>query len=1497
MVDRITLTGIRPYSNSIGPSGNHLRWTFPEHLGFPPGGFQVYRRRVSTPECLEKHISKIQINSNSPTKNVSFEHIGSVEFKIYDNSLIVINPKPELLQLHFTEPVAFVSLELNTTDSILQYFNIPLKLSAYAGSQLVATSSNLNTAGRVTLQVSAPYITRVTIPLLFEALHNVCYLSVPNTEECSNGNWKSIIHIPLCSSIDEALGRLKIKPWEDKPLVGKQKEKDGLYNRYAPKSHEGKPDPENAINHYQPELEQLVTYLNLLQHPTKEIFDDLNVSPDQLRLKKDPEIKPSLQNVAPQSILLLAALDPNIARMLGLYWVDKELTGGTYDYKVEGKWGDNRDVGCGLLLGQGAQKSDLPFVNEPLEGNQLPGLRWGDTGPLGRVGLRWPRPAKGQGAVQPVLFDIFRDDGRGKLDHLTQESPVLVPSSAWEQPDTALFIDTDVPMGEYSYQLRPIDIFGQVGEAITSEPIKVQDLEVPPPPIRLRAALTQPGYPWHSPVERNEPNKDQGTVELYFEYGDAQYRQAPDAKNFRCYWRAESLFENCEVAVDKIVSEEELPDGATVYTVQLKGVTSEKLSAFTGGVLTKVKDDNASFPGNERRKYHIADIVAQDKLQLLLAPTHNAITPGDSYQLLSDPRQRTNWHFLNLEIRVQPPLKGMLRKKDSEFQALGVQVEVLSPKGDPLAMLPAGQQPQALAEPSSIVEVLLDRALLEPNLFDGGTLRVDGQSNEIPILYSTSGPSFNKENAATAARVGLPPGTQITENSSLTLIAAKTDKGSPQVQALTIKPTLQNRLLDVAKVPGGEIAFDITPRNGETRTYEARVVSDAKANNSGTFDVLVRLSNMALTNLYTGITVRYYTPYLVIPKVNFTNAGSGGGNADTLHLSIPPGQTSQNAYLSVSTLDLRGNESPLSSPVQVTAVSPPPVGAPSQPYPCNQDSGAEAGYATPPDRQGHATVCLTWDTGDLNPSRNLRYEVARALDNGILAAHRRNWLLGKADVAETMKTKEPLKGNLDAVHLDQKSGLYRLKTNIDLAGENPAVFRGGRLSQGDRHFQITAVASNEKKLELVVRPMIQNADGPATGEVTLYAPPDYSEVKNNFVALQGLAKKNPEAFGLATGVPVAVTIFIDEIPGIGRNRYFYRVRAVDASENRSDWSEVSVPFHQVDTTQPEPPVIDKPHLGDRAALLVWEPSTEQNLAGYRIYRAEGDAAPQVRTTAPIATLDGTTDMPLLAIAGSLTLPQAVTVNVDATLSLAEVRVVVANQVKVQEAGTASPNLFDPESGQVIFSDESHPDGSRSARVSGLRGLAETAPATPLSITIGEQIVNTDPRRCAWRDQDVRGGKIYSYVITAVKKVYMAPAGQDKKPRELLLESEPSAPMSVTAVDLSTPAPPTLDAVEWVVENGPTDTGDVTVVRLQVSAATTTAQLLLQRQRDGLKDWSSPPVNSKRGWQHWNDVVQNIYWDTTAQADVRWHYRVRLRTDDGRLSDCSEIVTLDPLPLS
>jgi hypothetical protein len=1256
--ERITLTGIRPPLDSIRPSGHHLRWAFPEQFGFPKF-FVVYRRPSDRFKLKCIDLSKEQVPtgqvlaSGSSLEGVSFHYSGTTQIRGNGENLTVNPASSNLLELRFSEPMAYVRINLGNVQG-------PVQLRAYAGSDLVATSAPL-TQPSGTLDAEAPLITRVTIPLNFRTLAAICCVSM--AADCQDPDWELIAELPLLKSVDEGLARLEAD----------------LRNRYVP-------DRARAVQRYERELEPLINWLKLLQDPTDPAFANPGANPDQLQLPAPeppaPQPKAPVQFIRPQKILLLAAIDPNIARFLSLYWVDEygarngPEVNKSYDYKVEGRW-QGREAGCGLVFGLGSKETGLPFVNKPIEGDQLPGFRWLDRNPLGRVGLRWSRLKMSERALRPVLFDLWRDPGTMNENFLTAKQPILVPLTAAATDNTALFVDANVPLGKHTYRLRPIDIFGQLGDGIDSEPIEVRDLEAPPPPVRLRASLVQPGYPWHKPEELDLAS-DPATLDLQFEFGDAQHRQAPDAKAFRLYWRGEHLSETASRTVQPI-SSQALQGNRKVHTVQVQDAAGLDLSSFVGGKLSLESATDSPLAAAERRHYQVDKQLSSDRLQLM--PSENAFTKGP-YRLVSDPHLRSNWTALSPAVQVRQPRQGLVEDA-GVFQAVATKVQTLPPRSDPLAMLPAGHRPTTLAEPLRIVEIELDRRLLEPDIFNGGTLAAGGSTHA--VLYSTGG-------LTSPARIGLPPGTTISSGAALSLRPAKVFQGTiskiermpggglaitlpaqnnpagtahliggivligaiaeiekakhtiinaredtaglrlelrplvtlshrpnilndwlskeatvtpPQVQALTIQGTVPDEVL---KSPGGEIAFDVIKR-GQPVTYVARIVSDSAAR-PNSFNLLVRLSSAALEALQPSTTrCRYYAPYRQKLKMTLPTTVGSTDSVTTLALPISTGESSQSAYLAVTTYDERENEGPLCSPVQVMAVKPPPSGAPGQPYPCGFDVTAEAGYATPPDRQGRATLCVAWDSGTLSSTAGLRYEVARALDNTILTAHRRNWMLNNVTLAPPLEAGPQVRGSLSNVTFDDARGLYRVTLTADSDGVEPALFRGGRLSQNGHYFQVTAAAAGSTgPLQLVVRKMGQAA--PVNGTATLYAPPNYDAVRDDVAALRQLAATIPDAFSLVTGVPIAETEFTDEIPGIGRNCFFYRVRAVDGAENRSQWSPVSAPFHQVDTTPPSPPVVVSTLGLEKKAIMIFAPPIEPNTLGFAVFVSESDLRPE-----------------------------------------------------------------------------------------------------------------------------------------------------------------------------------------------------------------------------------------------------------------------------------------------
>ena len=814
-----------------------------------------------------------------------------------------------------------------------------------------------------------------------------------------------------------------------------------------------------------------------------------------------------------------------------------------------------------------------------------------------------------------MLFDVGRSGPDPAEILLTRDRPVLVSKESWRDTRAARFVDTGVPLGAYRYRVRGIDIFGQAGAWLDPAAVELKDLEAPPPAVRLRAA-TSP----------------QAGFRLRCEYGAFQYLQAPDAAKFTLYWRPDSLMTDVtaevEVISETIVNGELREYELELSTGELGGCLSlvfpwlfdanvANLPRFASGYLTNVLTAGERLPARDRRRYRIATII--DDRRIRLAPTATVFVSG-RYRVVNDPHAVETWQKLMPDMKVWPPVEGKIVgvEKPKPVTVTARRIRQIPERPDVLTMLPPSEGPRDTTDLPPQVEVLIDRTFLDSDLFAGCKVRIGNKTFEsfywVPGLGFDDDPSPEK---GQTARISLP-----------------VDALPAPGQVLELEPQIDTRWVTlrvdalpsgpqpgVGREPGGELAFFEPRDDGPPAMHVASVISGVEKLQDG-IQLLVRPSETARDALEAnvGVVGKYFAPYYVEGPVHQT-----ASNATGVVLPIPPGDGTRTAYLAVSTSDVRENEGPLSVPAQITAVRQPPSGEPARPYPCDLGESAGEGYATPPDKSGRAMVCVRWGQGTLSTTEGIRFEVARALDNGIIATDRRNWTLARAGHEPGLPglpilPGAEMTGRIDPAPRPAGGGLFRLRV-VDLTASGSAVhldaelarqLSRGRMMSGGLSFQITKTAlSAGAALQLVVRPMIATSV-PETGTCRLAIAPDYAGIRTDSAALISLAAKpaNEDAFGLATGVPIDDDRFTDEIPGIGRNRYFYRVRAVDAAENRSAWSPVSVPFHQVDTTPPDPPLIQSVTGGNREATLRWPVSSDDTVVAYRMYRmADGVGAP------------------------------------------------------------------------------------------------------------------------------------------------------------------------------------------------------------------------------------------------------------------------------------------------
>lgn len=247
----------------------------------------------------------------------------------------------------------------------------------------------------------------------------------------------------------------------------------------------------------------------------------------------DPDGAVPLQwETEPISLLMTMALHPEIARLLGLYWIDQSGDPGVeYEYRVIGQWGNVlRTWRVEELSGPNTLPLDQPVLQSvasvPAPARPLPNGAYWPTEAY--VTLAWEPPTatpefdltKADG-IKPVFHRVERQDlgpvdgtplaapedfaaievpadaeiGPGDPVEFVAADPVLVlPEEVEGQPDQwpdVFAYDGYVDYRTYNYRVLGIDIFGRESPASASMEVDVRDEVAPPGPVSVESQIWQ----------------------------------------------------------------------------------------------------------------------------------------------------------------------------------------------------------------------------------------------------------------------------------------------------------------------------------------------------------------------------------------------------------------------------------------------------------------------------------------------------------------------------------------------------------------------------------------------------------------------------------------------------------------------------------------------------------------------------------------------------------------------------------------------------------------------------------------------------------------------------------------------------------------------------------------------------------------------------------------------------------------------------------------------
>ena len=1149
--------GCRADGVGLAPEGVHLRWFVPRGLGLPPGGFDVWRVERGAWHALRRELARSADLAGAVEQGtwsgrevrlalgpeLTLVARADAALRPSSGGLVVERPGegPHLL-LHFATPVLALELSVepdgdDPTLRVRSHHHAAIVDERRLGAQL---------------DIERPGITDVLLPAAVRRIRSIRYVTERSLPEpILRGAGTHLAHLVLPANAQDAYDLVD--------LAG------GLRTRWATATTQA------ALQSRYPPLR-----VAALVDRARETLGD----PGHTVLA---EPAPG-QTPAPVRVLdhlALAAIDPVVARMLALLWVDRAPEEGIY--LVRGEMLDARKTTIdGWCFS--ADHAGPPRIGGDVVAAQLPGIAYCGAEPMGRAGLTWPRPDPRRLRPDRTVAVDVRRTVRGVSRTLTERRPHLVSARAERgYTDGEVELDTEV-----TYAVTPIDAFGRTGLAVHADPIRLRDLHAPVPPKAVRAAVVQPGFPWTDPATRDDAAQRTAELHTTLEFGEAQWRASPDATEVRWLWR-----EGPRPAATLAPG-----DWNELATVEL-GPPARHAQVLAGA------PHAAAWPATVaavRRVEPAAVAAAGARLDPALpdAADRAALPSAATVELL-------------LDCALLEP--GVLAGHDVRLGSR--RAAVLASQ----AGVAAADDPQADGRMTARVAI------------EDGELAAAVAAGDLIAIAHPAAEGWPAQALRDWLRLGgVPPGAPPPLRLRVPVDAVA--DGAARAAGGEVAIDVTHRL--EPDPAGGHVPKPVDPDDpgAQVRTLVARVAGTRRVDDDE-LDLLLRLPVdgallvlLAAATADVAVAVRRHPPYR-LPAVTVGLRGTPG----TIALDLAPAQRFATLWVTAITVDARGRASQVATAAEARVVAPPPGVTPAPPYPEREGPDAQAGLASPPDATGVSTLALAWAPLPDPAGTGARFEVARGLDASIVAADRARWLRGGSEAHLAAL------GIVAGAHAEATLGAgWTLGTNgrtfaVALAPGEPTAPAIAAIGSGrvriEHHFA-AGVRALHHRLVRVARRMA--ADGTATTEllcapqtpidaeslgeidggaaVRVDAPPDYAALRGDDDALRALADLDAgeQAFGIVTGTPVDARRFVDRLPGRGANTVLYKVRAVFPGEVRSAWSPASVGCRTLELRRPDPPRLDATLRDGASTVHRIELPAARGVVGVRLVREDGDGA-------------------------------------------------------------------------------------------------------------------------------------------------------------------------------------------------------------------------------------------------------------------------------------------------
>ncbi len=857
---------------------------------------------------------------------------------------------------------------------------------------------------------------------------------------------------------------------------------------------------------------------------------------------------PRMMRQHPQDLVLIGTLEPAIAQMLGLYWVDEKADpGSAFDYLIladhDGLFdglepreildllrqtGFNDLDGYIVFNKRAAPAPPLP-APEDLRAYALPGsVRPTAAGDLqdasNNAGLRWNLGTTEQGRLlpgKPVMYHLWRVDLGGEkpanippadqYQLVTKDRPILVtqpllPSAQEPQrpPNWPPFpmhtIDTGLAEGWYSYQVSGIDIFGR--HSPNSGPGEwYQWVPEPDPP------------PWY-------------------------YQDPPGDRAINPF--AVGL-------LDKIPPPP--PAGIEAYALDPADPTVLQDAAYDAWQATLNPDERDTLIGLRVRwlwtEAHMRQAPDTREFRIYYYPGRmnslvgrtlgvSAVSDTESDVETDVPNTQPAGTYVGGRLRIGSDAFAIIASEAGG--PLQLRVKNIGPDDN---IRPRANAPCTIAIPSNYTAGTISVANGSPTVTGIGTgwraeltgriLQVVGESTEYTIMGVDSDVQVMLDRSYEG----------ITGTRKAYIIK------HPLYVDYSVPTNWQERYYVVSFDDDDHVTVTTDAAGRPLRQYEILLPAPDDTNRGG----LPLIPSLAEPIVYAHIGVSAADDKPHTPDDPNWDVGDWGGRF--------------------------GNEGRFGAPATIFRVLKEPLEPPAPPPP-----DSDKVFATSADYHGRSYYTYRWQ-----PQQHLKTHIFRALDDALFkvdwSQRPRPALAGSQLQFFPSEADEPQWNAIKRQQVaDELNPLNALSQDEEGMRQAMAFYR--RLSN-DALRVLAGLPGNERAFtQVATKPLDPDDPGNANR----------------------IGPDNPSDFPIDS----ELRIYIDKLDGRSANRYFYRAAYVDGAHNRSAMSLSSPPIYLPDVVPPRAPVITKVLGGDQQITLKWASNREPDLAEYRVYRANSEEA-------------------------------------------------------------------------------------------------------------------------------------------------------------------------------------------------------------------------------------------------------------------------------------------------